>query len=266
MLNKYFCRKDEHMFINIDGINLFYKHEGTGKKVVLLHGWGGSSDSFLPVFNYLSSKFEVYSIDFPGFGRSSLPDKPWGVEDYSNMLLKFFKKLNIEKASLIGHSFGGRVSILFSSTFPEYVDKVVLVDSAGLIPKRTIKYYCRVYRFKLLKSIFMLFSKGNSREEKLENFYKKYGSKDYRESGNMRQTFVKVVNQDLRPYLHKIKAPTLLIWGEHDMDTPVSFGKIMEKEIPDAGLVIFKGAGHFSYLDKINDFNIIVTRFFEGNE
>ncbi|QCX34582.1 alpha/beta hydrolase [Caloramator sp. E03] len=253
------------MFVDIDGINIFYKNEGSGKKIILLHGWGGNADSFLPVFNHLKSKFEVYAIDFPGFGRSSPPDRPFDVTDYMNILYKLFKKLKIEKASLVGHSFGGRVSILFSAVHPECVEKVVLVDSAGIIPKRTLKYYYRVYKFKLLKKIYLLFSKGD-KEEKLERFYKKYGSKDYRESGNMRQTFVKVVNQNLRPYLKDIKAPTLLIWGEEDKDTPLYFGKIMEKEIPDAGLVVFKGAGHFSYLDKLSDFNIIITRFFEGNE
>ena len=254
------------MFINIDGINVFYKHSGTGGKIILLHGWGGYSDSFLPVFNYLSTKYEVYAIDFPGFGQSDVPKEPWSVNDYSKMLLGFMKELKIEKASLVGHSFGGRVSILFSAENPAKVSKIVLVDSAGLIPKRTFKYYYKVYKFKLFKNIYLLFTKGSDKEEKLQKFYSKYGSKDYRESGFMRQTFVKVVNQDLLPYLKKIKAPTLLIWGEDDKDTPLYFGKTMEKEIPDAGLVVFKGAGHFSYLDKIGDFNVIVNKFFEGNE
>lgn len=254
------------MFINIDGTNVFYKHAGTGEKIILLHGWGGNSDSFLPVYNYLLTKFEVYSIDFPGFGQSDVPEEPWDVGDYSKMLYGFMRELNINKASLIGHSFGGRVSILFSSKNPDKVNKLVLVDSAGLIPKRTIKYYFKVYKFKLLKNIYLLFAKGTDREAKLQKFYSKYGSKDYRESGFMRQTFVKVVNQDLLPYLKEIKAPTLLIWGEDDVDTPLYFAKTMEKEIPDAGLVVFKGAGHFSYLDKIGDFNIIVNKFFGGNE
>lgn len=254
------------MYLKIDDLDIFYKEAGEGKKVVLLHGWGGCADSFLPVFNYLSQRYKVYSIDFPGFGQSSMPDKPWGVDDYKNLLLKFFDALNIDKACIIGHSFGGRVTIMFASQHPERVEKIVLVDSAGLIPKRTLKYYYKVYKFKLFKTIFTALTPGADKEEKLEKFYEKYGSKDYRESKNLRQTFVKVVNQDLRGYLPKIKSPTLLIWGENDKDTPVEFGKIMEREIPDAGLIVFKGAGHFSYLDKLNDFNIIVSKFFEGNE
>ncbi|KRQ87938.1 4,5:9,10-diseco-3-hydroxy-5,9,17-trioxoandrosta-1(10),2-diene-4-oate hydrolase [Caloramator mitchellensis] len=253
------------MFVKIDNIDLFYKKAGSGKKVVLLHGWGGRADSFLPVFNYLSSKFEVYAIDFPGFGQSSIPDSVWGVKDYTELLHKFFNKMGIDKATLIGHSFGGRVSILFSATYPEMVEKVVLVDSAGIIPKRNWKYYYRVYKFKLLKKIYLILNRGTT-EEKLERFYQKYGSKDYKNAGPLRQIFVKVVNEDLRGFLPKIKAPTLLVWGEEDKDTPLYMAKIMEKEIPDAGLVVFKGAGHFSYLDNINDFNIIVSNFLKGSE
>lgn len=252
------------MLLNIDGVNVSYKKQGSGKRVVLLHGWGGCADSFLPVFNYLSLKFEVYAIDFPGFGESDSPPEPWDVTNYKDMLHRFFDLLNIEKAMIIGHSFGGRVAILFSASNPSYVEKIVLVDSAGIIPKRTFKYYIRVYKFKLMKKTFMLLSSNGNKEERLEKFYNKYGSNDYKQAGCLRQTFVKVINQDLRIYLPQIKAPTLLIWGEDDKDTPLYFGKIMEKEISDAGLVVFKGAGHFSYLDNINDFNIIVSKFFGG--
>lgn len=253
------------MYVEIDGIKLNYKKQGEGKTVVLLHGWGGCADSFLPVFNHLSTSHEVYAIDFPGFGQSDPPRGPWDVTDYTEMLRRFFSLLNIEKAALIGHSFGGRVSILFSAKYPELVAKVVLADSAGIIPKRGWKYHYNVYKFKLAKKLFLKFSAKGTQEERLEAFYKEHGSSDYKQAGAaMRQTFVKVVNQDLRGYLPHIKASTLLIWGEEDKDTPLYFGQIMEKEIPDAGLVVFKGAGHFAYLDRINDFNIIVSKFLEG--
>lgn len=254
------------MFLKLDGLDIFYKKAGDGPKVLLLHGWGGCADSFLPVFNSLSSKFEVYALDFPGFGKSTPPGQPWGVEEYMKVTYDFIKTLGLAKTHIIAHSFGGRVAILLSALHPEVVDKMVLVDSAGLISKRSISYYLKVYKFKLLKKLYMWFCPGKNEKEKLERFYEKYGSKDYREAGNLRGTFVKVVNQDLRKYLPNIKSPTLLIWGEKDKDTPLDFAKIMEKEIPDAGLVVFKGAGHFSYLDRLADFNIIVSRFFEGND
>ena len=93
------------------------------------------------------------------------------------------------------------------------------------------------------------------------------GSSDYKQlSGVMRQTFVKVVNQDLTPYLKNIRSSSLLVYGAQDTDTPVRFGKIMEKKIPDAGLVVLDNAGHFSYLDQFPRYISIVKVFLEVNK
>lgn len=255
------------MIVNIDGMDISYKTAGSGKKLLLLHGWGGCGDSFLPTFNYLSQFFQVYAPDFPGHGESSMPPEGgWNVDDYMKITLGFMDAVGIEKADIIAHSFGGRVSILLASKHPERVGKLLLTGSAGLIPQRTLKYYFKVYKFKLLKKLYMTFTFGKNKEEKLERFYKKYGSGDYKNSGALRKTFVKVVNQDLRPYLKDIKAPTLLIWGDKDDAAPYYFGQIMEKEIPDAALITFKDAGHFAYLERNGEFNVIAKKFFEGNE
>lgn len=254
------------MLVNIDGLNINYECAGEGEVLFLLHGWGGQIASVKPVFDFLSRNFKVYAIDFPGFGQSEQPKEVWGVGDYASMVNKLFEALKIEKATLIGHSFGGRVSIVFSAEHPEKVDKVVLVDSSGLVKKKTMKYYYKVYTFKLLKKLYTMFIPMDKREQALEKFYTKFGSSDYRSAGNLRKIFVKVVNEDLREFMPKIKASTLLIWGENDQDTPVSFGEYMKKAIPDAGLVVLKGAGHFSYLDKLNDFCIIVMNFLGNNK
>ena len=251
----------KEMLVNIDGLNVNYECSGEGETVFLLHGWGGQIASFKPVFDFLSQKFKVYAIDFPGFGQSVQPKEVWGVRDYAEMINKLFEALGVQKATLIGHSFGGRVAIVFSAEYPEKVNKVVLIDSSGLVKKKTMKYYYKVYSFKLLKKIYLMFIPKNVQEQALEKFYTKYGSADYKSAGTLRNIFVKVVNEDLRAYMPKIKASTLLVWGENDQDTPVSFGEYMKKAIPDAGLVVLKDAGHFSYLDKLNDFCIIVMNF-----
>lgn len=249
------------MLANIEGLKINYECAGEGETVFLLHGWGGQIASFKPVFDFLSRHFKVYAIDFPGFGQSDLPKEVWGVSDYAEMLNKLFEALGVEKATLIGHSFGGRVSIIFAAEHPEKVNKVVLVNSSGLVKKRTMKYYYKVYTFKLLKKMYLMFIPKEKQEKALEKFYSKFGSSDYKSAGNLRKIFVKVVNEDLREYMPKIKASTLLVWGENDQDTPVSFGEYMKNVIPDSGLVVLKGAGHFSYLDKLNDFCIIVMNF-----
>lgn len=253
------------MEIQIDNIKINYEIEGQGSDILVLHGWGGCIDSMRPVINHLKNNFRVISLDFPGHGKSSYPDTGWGVPEYTGSLRKFLENIGIEKASIIAHSFGGRVTILLSSQNPEMVDKIVLVDSGGLIKKRTLKYYSKVYTFKFIKNFLKLFlSKTKFYESLMEKARNRFGSSDYKQlTPNMRASFSKIVNQDLKPYLSSIKASVLLIWGENDADTPVYMGKIMEKEIPDAGLVVLKNAGHFSYLDKHYEFNKIVDSFFE---
>ena len=133
---------------------------------------------------------------------------------------------------------------------------------SGLIPKRGLKYYTKVYSFKTLKFIYRKMFFWIKNEKRMENFYKKFGSDDYRDSsGVMRQILVKVVNENLRPLLKDIKASTLIIWGDQDDATPVYMAHIMESEIKDSGLVVFEGAGHYAYLDQYNRFTAVINAF-----
>jgi pimeloyl-ACP methyl ester carboxylesterase len=248
------------MHIEIDGVKVNYIVSGEGRNVILLHGWGQNIQAFQAVHNFLESKFRVYTIDFPGFGESDGPPVPWGIEDYTTLVEKFVKNLQINDPILIGHSFGGRVSIVYSSR--NDVRKVILVDSAGVKPKRSLDYYVKVYTFKSAKYLLKLPIISKFEKELLGKLRSKFGSSDYKNtSGVLQQTMVKVVNEDLTHLMPKIKAPTLLIWGEDDTATPVSDGRLMEKLIPDAGLVVLKGCGHFSYLEKFNEFAVIVDHF-----
>ncbi len=242
----------------INGLNISYQVAGEGDVVLLLHGWGGEAASFQPVFQWLVQSHRVYALDLPGFGKSQMPPTGWSTSDYARFVAAFLEKFCIPKAHLIGHSFGGRISIILSAEYPEKVDKLILIDSAGIKPPRSAKYYFRVSIAKIGKLLRRFGKYGNY----LANTVLQHtGSKDYQEAGNMRATLVKIVNQDLRPLLPRIAASTLLVWGENDQDTPVSFGQIMEKEIPDAGLVVLKEAGHFSYLDQLPKFCRIVASF-----
>ena len=242
----------------INNLNISYQAAGEGDVILLLHGWGGEAASFQPVFQWLAQSHKVYALDLPGFGKSQMPSTAWDTFDYARFVTAFLEKFCIPKAHLIGHSFGGRISIILSAEHPEKVGKLILVDSAGIKPSRTTKYYLRVGMAKVGK---LLRRCGKSGVRLANTMAARAGSKDYQEAGEMRATLVKVVNQDLRSLLPQISASTLLIWGENDQDTPVSFGKIMEKKIPDAGLVVLKDAGHFSYLDQFPQFCRIVASF-----
>ena len=253
------------MHIEVDGNNINYIDEGKGSDVLLLHGWGGSIQTMMPIFNILKDKCRVVALDLPGFGESDIPKKPWNSYDYADCIKKFIDKVGLKNIILFGHSHGGRISIILSGNY-NIVRKLVLIDSAGIVPKKSMKYYLKVYSFKFLKKMYTSFSWGSQKEKRLEKFYNKYGSADYKEShGIMRQTMVKVVNDNLSGLLTKIKVPSLLIWGENDQDTPLYMGQVMEDKIQDSGLVVFKGAGHYSYIDCYDQFKAVVNSFLKDD-
>ncbi len=245
-------------FIEINNLKIAYQVDGKGTPVILLHGWGAEANTFRYLYDRLLATHQIYALDLPGFGLSETPPNAWDASDYAKLLTIFIDKLNIDKAHLIGHSYGGRISIVLAAEEPEKVDKLILVDSAGIIPPRTIKYYFRIGVAKMGRLIRYCGPPGKQLADSIAN---RVGSKDYQEAGAMRATLVKSVNQNLRPLLPKIQAPTLLIWGEKDTDTPVSFGKIMQDEIPNAELIILKDAGHFSFLDQPEQFYQTVEPF-----
>jgi pimeloyl-ACP methyl ester carboxylesterase len=250
------------MIVDIEGIELNYIIEGEGKDVLVLHGWGASINTVLPIVNVLKPYFKVYALDLPGFGESTEPKEVFGSQDYGRIVKKFIDKMNIDKIILIGHSFGGKVSIWLGSMYPEIIDKIVLIDSAGLKPRRGLRYYTKVYTFKTLKFLYKTIFFWQNKDKTQEKFYKKFGSTDYKNAnGIMRKILVKVVNEDLKSILKNIQSPTLLIWGDKDTATPLYMGKIMEKEISDSGLVVLEGTGHYSYLDDYNRFSIILKAF-----
>lgn len=254
------------MQINIDGLNINYIDEGIGRNVLLLHGWGANVQTMMPIFNILKDKLRVIALDLPGFGESDIPEKPWNSYNYAEFVKNFIDKIGIKDIILFGHSHGGRISIILSSKYDNLINKLILIDSAGLIPKRPLKYYFKVYSFKFLKFMYTTFAIGDSKDIKLENFYKKFGSVDYRASqGIMRQTMVKVINDNLIDLLSSINAPTLLIWGEIDEDTPLYMGKLMEERIKDSGLIVLKGAGHFSYVDCYEQFKAVIMVFLKDD-
>jgi len=234
------------------GLETFYRRAGLGKCILLLHGWGGNSDSFGPVFNLLSKYADVICPDFWGMGRSPAPPEPFGTDDYADAVKEFLDVLGVEKASVIRHSFGGRTAVSLAARTGHLIDKTVLIDSAGLKPRLTLKRRLKVLRFKLLKRL-------NPGSRKLAE----YGSADYKKlDENMKKTFVKVVNGDQTEQAKRMRSETLIVWGAKDKDTPLWMGKKLNKLIAGSGLVVFENAGHFSYLDDFPKFAAVIKNFF----
>ena len=253
------------MILNIDGLDINYISEGEGENVIVLHGWGANIDTVMPIINILKEKYRVYAIDLPGFGKSQQPLDVMSSFEYVEIIRGFMDKLNIKRTTFVGHSFGGKLSIIMGANYPSQVEKIVLIDSAGLIPKRGLNYYFKVYSFKTLRFFYKNLFFWLANEKRMEKFYKKFGSDDYQDSsGIMRKILVKVVNENLKPLLKEIEASTLIIWGDMDMDTPLYMAKTMESEIPDCGLVVLEGTGHYSYLDDYHKFSLILKAFLGG--
>lgn len=252
------------MFKNVNGININYVEKGEGDLIVVLHGWGSNIGLHANMIELFSKKYKVVAMDMPGFGQSQEPPSAWCVDDYVQFVVDFLADYNDKKIIFLGHSFGGRVIIKLNSRtdLPFEIDKVILVDSAGIMPPKTNKKSLRTRWYKLGKWFLSLKIVQKIAPDALENFRKKMGSADYAAASPlMRQVLVKTVNEDLEPLLPNIKSPALLVWGVNDTATPLSDGEKMEKAIPDAGLVKLENAGHYSFLEQQFLFNRVMCSF-----
>ena len=248
----------------INGQSVHIDSIGQGNDVLLLHGWGVDSSVMQPIQEHFSQKFRVTRIDLPGFGQSPAPKTAWSIYDYADFVAKLINQLKLKDPIIIGHSFGGRISIILGSR--GIGSKFILTDSAGILPKRSVGYYMRVYSYKAAKKLMNLSFLKKYKDRVLNIWQSKNPSSDYAAAtGIMREIFIKVVNEDLQPLLHKITVPTLLIWGENDTATPLSDGKLMEQLIPDSGLVVFPQSGHYCFLDAPIRFYTVVG-YFIGQE
>jgi pimeloyl-ACP methyl ester carboxylesterase len=247
------------------GTTVNYVEGGVGSPVVLVHGWGAEIASFGPVPSLLAERFRVHALDLPGFGRSPVPDRPWGTADYATCVGSLIEQNGLAPCTLVGHSFGGQISIYLAATRPELVRKLVLVNCAGIRARHSVSYHVRVGTYKVARKVLARPLPEHLRDPFLGWVRARLGSSDYQAAVDpiLRNTLVTIVNEDQQAMLPRIKAPTLLIWGDLDRDTPLADARLMEKLIPDAGLVIFPGAGHFSYLDRLDQFCRVVTHFVE---
>ncbi|RCW71957.1 alpha/beta fold hydrolase [Saliterribacillus persicus] len=254
------------MDITIKQLSIHYQVYGEGNPIILLHGWGTSLDLFDDLQQSLAANFKVYAIDFPGFGKSEEPKESWDVAEYTEVLTDFIKKLDIQKPTLIGHSFGGRVSIKYADNNTN-VNKIVLIGSAGVKPKRKADYYVKVYSYKTMKKVLSLPILNRYKDDIIQKYRKKVGSADYQSASQvMQQTLVKVVNEDLTHHMPNIKVPTLLLWGKNDTATPIEDAKVMESLIPNAGLAVIENAGHYVFLEQKKRVAVIIDKFLEEDK
>lgn len=255
------------MYFELGGARMYYERHGeAGAPLVLLHGWGGNADSMAPLTRDFQGTRRVLAVDFPGHGKSPEPPEPWEVTEYMELTRALLEEEGFAGADIVAHSFGGRVSILLAAEHPETVGRLLLTGCAGIPPKTANRVSAKTRTYKALRGmadnavtrgVF-----GDRVDAWREGLVQKFGSADYKAlTPSMRATFNRILKQDLTPDLKQIKASTLLVWGETDTATPIWMGELMEKEIPDAALIRFAGAGHFAYLEQYPRFLAIAREF-----
>lgn len=238
-----------------------YLKFGSSKNfIVFLHGWGADLNSFLWLKDYFADDYSLLFVDFDGFGKSPEPKNSMCVSDYVKNLKQLLDEFEIEKLTFVAHSFGGRVAIKFLFLYQNDYEKtsLCLVDSAGILPRRNLIYNLKVARFKRLKKLA-----ENKPELKIK--LEKFGSNDYKIlSPVMKQTFVKVVNEDLSKFAKFIDCKTIIVWGTKDKETKPYMARKLKRLIKNSEIVFLKGTGHFSFLEKKEEFVIILDTFLKN--
>ncbi|MFH1401943.1 MAG: alpha/beta hydrolase [Parcubacteria group bacterium] len=261
--------------LDFAGIKVFpdkFKERGT---VLILHGWGGSSDSWLKVQSILTRNgFKVIVPDFPGFGKSLTPPSPWGIKNYTDFILKFIEGTNLEKSRgelaepffLLGHSFGGRISVRLAAEHPEKIKGLILCDAGGIKPKMSLKTILIYWLARLGNLIFTPKHLARFKDGARSVFYAFLRNKDYvKAKGTMKETIAKVLEEDLLPELPKIKTKTLIVWGEADKMVPLRYGRIFNEKIADSELKIIPKIGHSPHIEVPGRLAEIILNFLDKN-
>jgi pimeloyl-ACP methyl ester carboxylesterase len=247
----------------IAGIETACLTGGEGPVLLMLHGWGASAALVWPLASLLAARgLRVIVPDLPGFGETAPPSEAWGVTDYAKFMVALADHFGLDRFHLFGHSFGGRIGLVMGAHYPGRIKSLVLVDAAGVRPALPAPVRLRQSVYRSTRSLLRSLALNTLADHLIEWYAKRYGSPDYQQtSGSMRETFVRVVNEDLLATASEIPVPVLLIWGELDTDTPLAQGKRLEAAIPDAGLVVLEGAGHYSYLEQPQRTALILAAF-----
>jgi len=250
------------MQVVVDDLLINYSRQGKGRVVVILHGWGDNSKSWLGLSKSLSKKFDVIIPDLPGFGGSQLPTSAWGLNDYGVFVSNFLNKINAQGVyCVIGHSNGGAIAIRSVAQKIIITDKLVLLSSAGI--RGESKGRLKVLRYaaktgKLLTSPLPESSKNKLRAKA----YKTIGS-DMFVAENLQETFKRIVTDDVRSDAKMINLPTLIVYGENDQQTPLRFGEIFHELIAHSSLEVLTETGHFLQLDRPKEVEEAIEGFIE---
>ncbi len=238
------------MYKNILNHEVSYTDKGEGNVLVLLHGWGCSKEIFGDLVERYINSYRVITIDLPGFGESEEPKEYVGTSFYVDILWELLKELGVTNPIIIGHSFGGKVAMLYASKYE--VNKLILVDSSGVKSFKGLIYYLRVSIYKGLKKLGIKLN---------------LGSRDYKNATEkMKGVLSRVVNESIIQDAKLIECETLLIWGENDTTTPLEDAYKLSKLIANSAVVKIPKSYHYPFIENKNYFNIVLDNYLSGDD
>jgi len=209
-------------------MHINYEEKGQGEAILLVHGWGGNINSLKQLASQIPNNFRAITIDLPGFGKSDLPGHDWGIEEFGYCLVGFLKTLHIEKVIYFGHSFGGSLGIYLAANYPKLISKLILCAPS--------------YKREVIKSKGLLTRLPQPLRIILYRIF--FPHSDLWRFPHLESNFRKIVQQDLIVFLPKIKAKTLILWGEADRETLIDQSTLLHKKIPNSILKTFPNIGH----------------------
>jgi pimeloyl-ACP methyl ester carboxylesterase len=245
------------MNVVVDGLMTNFLKAGKGKTIIMLHGWGDDSRTFLPLIEKLKQSYEIYALDLPGFGGTQAPPEAWGLNDYADFLEAWLAKLGLQPFVLIGHSNGGAVAVVTAGK-RKVSDKLILLASSGVRNKRPL-------RKKIIKAgakagkIPLLVLPAKKRQSVKAKLYEAAGSEAML-IPHMQETFRKIVATDIRPMANQVSVPTLLVYGSSDKQTPTSDGHMLTRSIKGSRMEIIK-AGHFLHQEEPDKVARLIKEF-----
>lgn len=256
--------------LSLQSGKITYREAGSGKPLLLLHGWGVDSKAMAGPLLWLSAQRRCIALDFPGFGGSEPPSQAWTVDQYADWVRDVIQELELGNCDILAHSFGGRVTLSLLAADPRSIQfgKILITGGAGMKPRRSWKYYARKWTAKTLKAPFLLLPEPlrarGLHQLRQTALWKSLGSADYKTlEGVMREIFVKTVSHYQEGILPQIPHSVLLVWGTQDLSTPLYQGERLEKGIRNAALVKIENAGHYAFLDQPAVFKAVAEAFFK---
>lgn len=242
-------------------LDIHYDVFGQGKRLILLHGWGGPAVWDNYIRDFVAMGLQVFVLALPGFGESDTPEQAIDSYFYADLVNSFLVELEIEKPIILGHSMGGKVAAIFQSKY-KLASKIILVDSAGY-KRFYIGVLLKVVLAKTGKFLFGLLGKFGRDALRRRSFLSILGSIDYLQSGDMKDSFRKIIGEDIRELLSSINIPTLIVWGDRDQQTPLIDAVEMNRAIKGSQLKIIKDGSHFPFVSHPDVFFKLVRNFIE---